>query len=98
MHLLNTKGKLLISNCRNSEEDLSFPLMWFGFKKKKKSPCLLITSLISVAAIAVQRHSFQVWGTAVWISLQSKSQESLKSEHKEELLNRSVASSWHLYR
>lgn len=83
MQLLNTKGKLLISNCCKSEEDSSLPLMWFGFKKKKKkSLCLLITSLISVAAIAVQRHSFQVWGTAVWISLQSKSQQSLKSEHK----------------
>lgn len=80
--LLHTKGKLLISNCRKSEEGSSFPLMWFGLKKKKKSLCLLITSLISVAAIAVRRHSFQVWGTAVRISLQSESQESLKSEHK----------------
>lgn len=36
MQLLNTKGKLLISNCCKSEEDSSLPLMWFGFKKKKK--------------------------------------------------------------
>lgn len=34
--LLNTKGKLLISNCRKSEEGSSFPLMWFGLKKKKE--------------------------------------------------------------
>lgn len=56
--------------------------MWFGFKKEKEKKllCLLITSLISVAAIAAQRHSSQVWGTAVWISFQSESQQSLKSE------------------
>lgn len=84
MQLSNTKGKVLISKCCKSEEDSSFSLMWFGFKKEKEKKllCLLITSLISVAAIAVQRHSSQVWGTAVWISFQSESQQSLKSEPK----------------
>lgn len=50
MQLCNLEGKLLISNCRKSEEDSSFSLMWFGLKKKKLL-CLLITSLISVAAV-----------------------------------------------
>lgn len=36
MLLCNLEGKLLISNCRKSEEDSSFSLMWFGLKKRKE--------------------------------------------------------------